>query len=94
MNSFYIWSQQEPPARYRAPNALLDVTHQRRVIDAIRPIEGLCLLENDSLTQWWEDAGAAAPRGPLVSYLHDEFAPIAKFGDYQLLKRERSGSPP
>jgi hypothetical protein len=37
-------------------------------------------------------AGAGTPPGPLVRYLHHRFAPIAKFGDYELLKREGSGN--
>ena len=93
MYSFYLWTQQEPPADYKATDltTLSDDARQQRVIEAIRSIDGLCLLENAPLARWW-GAGGVMPPGPLVRYLHHGFVPIAKFGDYQLLKREGSGS--
>ncbi|OBF98414.1 hypothetical protein A5773_09140 [Mycobacterium sp. 852014-52450_SCH5900713] len=97
MNSFYLWSQQQPPADYKVtvttPTALFGSDRQQRVIETIRSIEGLCLLENVPLAQRWSRLGAGGmPPGPLVSYLRHGFVPIATFGDYQLLKREGSGS--
>lgn len=98
MNSFYLWTQQQPPADYKvtvtAPTMLFDEARQQRVIDGTRSIDGLCLLENTPLWQKWTRLGAGGiPAGPLVHYLHHGFVPIAKFGDYELLKREGRGSP-
>jgi hypothetical protein len=93
MNSFYIWTRQEPPADSPAPEliTLSADAYQQRVIEATRSIDGICLLENDTVARSW-GAGAGTPPGPLVRYLQDGFVPIAKFGDYELLKREGSGS--
>lgn len=92
MHSFYFWTQQEPPTDYvtSAWGALNVDAYQQRVIEATRSIDGLCLLENDSVARFW--ALGAIPQTPLVRYLHSGFVPIATFGDYQLLKRAGRGS--
>jgi hypothetical protein len=94
MNSFYLWTQQEPPTGYDPTgwSMVFDDAAQQRVIEAIRSIDGLCLLENVPLTRFWGPAGAGILAGPLDRYLQHGFVPIAKFGDYQLLKREGGGS--
>jgi hypothetical protein len=61
------------------------------VIKDPRSIDGLSLLEDVPLARFW-GAGAGIPPGSLDRYLHHRFVPIAKFGDYELLKREGSGS--
>lgn len=88
MDSFYLWTEQEPPSGYTATGwpTLFDDSHQRRVIDDTRSIEGLCLLRNIPIAAGW--GGGTIPPGPLVRYLHRGFEPIARFGDYVLLKRE------
>ncbi len=88
MDSFYLWTEQEPPTGYNATGwpTLFDEEHQRRVIADTRSIAGLCLLENVPLVEYW--TGGTAPSGPLVRYLHRGFRLIASFGDYRLLKRE------
>lgn len=90
MNSFYLWTQQQPPTDFKAPEliSLVDDAHQQQMIEAIRSVDGLCAVENIALAQWW-GAAAAIPPSPLVRYLHHDFVPIAKFGDYEVLKRER-----
>jgi hypothetical protein len=92
MNSFYLWTQQDPPTGFNATGwpTLFDQAHQRRVIDETRAIKGLCLLENEPLAKGW--GAGKIPNGPLVRYLHRGFRPIAAFGDYKLLKREAGGS--
>jgi hypothetical protein len=92
MDSFYIWTRQEPPTGYNvtAWTILFDDAHQQRVIEGTRSIDGLCLLENVPLAQSW--GAGQIPLGPLVRYLHRGFVPIAKFGDYHLLKRAGRGS--
>lgn len=94
MNSFYFWSQQEPPTDYNGTGwpTLFDDSHQERVIAGTRLIRGLCLLENVPLAQLW--GNGRIPSGPLVRYLNSGFVPIATFGDYQLLKRPESGAGP
>jgi len=92
MHSFYFWTQQEPPTGYNATGwtSQFDDAHQQRVIEDTRSIAGLCLLENVPQAQLW--GAGEMPPGPMVSYVHRGFVPIATFGDYQLLKRAGSGS--
>ncbi len=91
MDSFYLWSGEEPPSDFNATAwpALFDASHQRRVIADTRSIRGLCLLENDQLALHWSPAGV--PPGPLVRYLHRGFRPLAAFGEYRLLTRAGEG---
>jgi hypothetical protein len=87
MNSFYIWTEQEPPTGYNATGwpTLFDDAHQRHVVEDTRSIAGLCLLRNIPLAEGWGEG--KIPDGPLVRYLKKGFKPVAKFGDYELLKR-------
>lgn len=91
MNSFYFWSELEPPTGYNATGwtTLFDDAHQQRVIDETRPLRGLCLLENEGLAAGW--SGGEIPNGPLVRYLRTGFRPIATIGSYRLLRREGPG---
>jgi hypothetical protein len=91
MSSFYLWTQLQLPAGYKAtgPTALLDDARQQRVIENLRSIDGLCLLENVPLARRWRAAVVGVnPPGPLDRYLDHGFVPIAKFGDYELLQRD------
>ena len=69
MSSFYFWTQQESPPGYNPTDwtIVFDDARQQRVIEAIRSIDRLCLLENVPLTNFWGD-GAKIWRGPLVRY--------------------------
>ena len=88
MNSFYLWTELEPPTGYNATGwtTLFDDAHQERVIDETSSIRGLCLLENEGLAAGW--SGGTIPDGPLVAYLHQGFRPIATIDAYRLLRRE------
>ncbi|HEX5593373.1 MAG TPA: hypothetical protein VFX35_08500 [Solirubrobacterales bacterium] len=88
LNSFYFWSQEEPPTGFNATAwlTLFDDAHQERVIDETRSIRHLCLLENESAAILW--TAGAPPEGPLVDYLHTGFREIGTFGNYRLLRRE------
>jgi hypothetical protein len=92
MGSFYLWTEQEPPTGYVATawTTLFDEAHQQRVIEQTRGIDGLCLLRNLPLAANW--SAGTIPSGPLLRYLERGFEPIAKIGDYELLKRPGTGS--
>ncbi|HVY96075.1 MAG TPA: hypothetical protein VHA54_03845 [Solirubrobacterales bacterium] len=83
MDSFYLWSGQEPPS-YTATGweTLFDTAHQQRVIDDTRGIAGLCLLRNRERAAGWGERP-----GPLVTYLEHGFAPVATVDGYELLQR-------
>ncbi|HEU5062370.1 MAG TPA: hypothetical protein VFT79_04335 [Solirubrobacterales bacterium] len=91
MNSFYFWTEMDPPTGYTATAwpTLFDDEHQRQVIADIDPIENLCLLRNLPYAAGW--GNGTIPDGPLVSYLESGFDPIDRWGDYELLRREDPG---
>jgi hypothetical protein len=89
MNSFYFWTDQQPPTAYNATGwpTLFSDEAQRRVIADTRSVNGLCLLENIPLAEFWS-GGQAPPPGSLIRYLGRGFESIAAVGDYRLLRRE------
>lgn len=91
MNSFYLWSGQEPPTGFNATGwmTLFSADLQRKVVRRLEPIRGLCLLRNRTIEAQW--TGGASPEGPLVAFLGSGFKPLASFGDYELLKRTGEG---
>jgi hypothetical protein len=92
MNSFYFWTEMEPPTGYTATGwpTLFDDEHQRQVIADIDPIENLCLLRNEPYAAGWSNG--EIPDGPLVRYLESGFEPIGRWGDYELLRRQEAGT--
>lgn len=84
MDSFYLWSGQEPPS-FTATGwpTLFDEAHQRQVIEDTASIRHLCLLRNEPLAAGW---GTGA--GLLLAYMERGFRPLARWGDYELLRRE------
>jgi hypothetical protein len=92
MNSFYFWTEQEPPTGSNATTwmTLFDDARQQRVVEETSDIPDLCLLENEQLALGW--TGGAAPEGPLVDYLYSGFEPIATVGAYTLLRRGGTAS--
>ncbi|HEY2717482.1 MAG TPA: hypothetical protein VGI73_14790 [Solirubrobacterales bacterium] len=87
MDSFYLWSGQEPPS-YTATGweTLFDEAHQRKVIEDTESISGLCLLRNPAIQLGWGEK-----EGILTRYLEQGFTPIGKWGEYELLRREGTG---
>ena len=88
MNSFYLWSEREPPS-FTATGweTLFDDGRQSQVVADVRGIPGLCLLRNRALASGWGESP-----GPLTQYLESGFVPVATFGDYELLRRPGAAS--
>ncbi len=88
MNSFYFWTEEEPPTWFNATGwtTLFDESHQRRVINETRGLRGLCELRNEPIADGW--SAGTIPDTPLVRYLHHGFRPLAGWGSYELLRRE------
>lgn len=87
MDSFYLWSEQEPPSfTATAWPKLFNEEHQRAVVEATEGTKDLCLLRNQAIG--WEETD-----GILVRYLEQGFEPIGKWGDYELLRRDGPAAP-
>lgn len=88
MNSFYLWTEQEPPTGLNATawTLLFEDADEEKIVAATQTIEDMCVLENAELAAQW--SGGRVSVSPLVRYIHSDFEPIAAFGRYRLLKRE------
>ncbi len=88
MNSFYLWSGQEPPTGFNATGwmTLFSDDLQQRVVAQLKPVKGLCLLRNSSIEGQWT-GGDLNLDGPLLRFMGHGFKPVAAFGPYELLKR-------
>lgn len=93
MNSFYFWTEEEPPTGFNATGwtTLFDEEHQREVIEGTDSIKGLCELRNETLAANW--SAGTIPDNLLVRYLHQGFRPVARIGEYELLRREGVAKP-
>ena len=90
MDSFYLWTEEEPPSLTATGwETLFDDERQEKVIEDLAPIEGLCLLRNKERAAGW-----GLGEGPLVKYLEHGFRPLGKWGEYELLRREGPAEPP
>jgi hypothetical protein len=84
MDSFYLWSEQEPPS-FTATGweTLFDQEHQEKVIEATSSTKDLCLLRNKALAAGWGESD-----GLLVKYLEHGFQPLESWNEYELLRRD------
>jgi len=91
MNSFYLWTGQDPPTDLNAGYwmELLDTETQSRVVAASSSLDDLCLLRNKGLVAgWYELGGGPSEDAPLVRFVRQSFTHDATFGPFELLRRE------
>jgi hypothetical protein len=85
MDSFYLWTEMEPPS-YTATGweTLFDTEKQEKVVEQTSQIHGLCLLRNYGIQAEWGEG-----EGPLVGYLESpQFKRIGGGDGYELLRRD------
>lgn len=86
MNSFYVWTGQQPPSDlrygvwYLAPNA----ADQRATVSQLKTRSRLCVVKNQSIIDFWSQ-GRPVPRQPVVDFIDQNFTDGGTYGDYQLL---------
>lgn len=94
INSLYLWSGIEgpPPQLPSAWMKALDRDHQQRVVDELRASPRPCAVRADGRAGVWL-RGAPPPPGPLVSYVFEDFRPVATVGDVEFLLPKKGGDP-
>ncbi len=93
VNSFYLWSNIEPPQQL-LPGAwmeLLDAKRQQRVVDEVRAADRPCVVRNEQLAAKWL-GGRPRPMRPLVDYVFGNWQSVAKVGNWELFVPAKSGS--
>ncbi len=92
LNSLYLYTGEPPPAALNGPwTYFFDDHDQRAVVERVRNIDRLCVVENRRLQHFWAGfSGKVEPR-PLVDYIDRNFEPTSDFDGYLLLERKSRG---
>ena len=95
LNSLYQFTDEPAPVELSGPWAyFLSATDQRRIVQQVAPMRGLCVVRSPSAGYVWFLLSGDPPRRPLVQFLNDGFVPAATFGgngpiSYELLVRKQ-----
>ena len=89
LNSFYLWTGQEPPMGITLETWWYDVPleEQRRLVDRLRRVDRLCVLRHPELLEFWRSVLNTPPSSPLLDYVGSEFVPAASRGRYEIYER-------
>jgi hypothetical protein len=86
INSFYIWSEIEPP-----PPAAPGVWHlaltdkpQQRIVNELRASKKPCVIRSEARAALWL-GGREVPRRPLVNYIFGDFRPVQTVGEFEFM---------
>lgn len=88
MNSFYIWTGEDPPIPMRVEVwwLFLDSDAQQSIVQQLASKPRLCVIKNQRVIDMWS-AGHQVPSTPLVDFIDRQFAHDSSYGDYELLVR-------
>jgi hypothetical protein len=87
MNSFYIWTGQDPPPmRVEVWWLFLDSSTQQSIVQQLSSQPRLCVIKNQRVIDMWS-AGRDVPSSPLVDFIGRQFVHDSSYGDYELLVR-------
>jgi hypothetical protein len=88
MNSFYIWTAQDPPAELSSEVwwLALNSEEQQSLLLQLEGRQHLCVVKNQRVIDMWA-AGREVPKRPLIAFIDREFVSAGSFGDYELLVR-------
>jgi hypothetical protein len=75
MNSLYLWTEQGPPTGMNGTDWMwfFDTAQQQAIVDQVRGMDGLCVVRNDALIDFWEGGHGAVPDRPLVRFITRNF---------------------
>jgi hypothetical protein len=86
INSFYLWSEIEPPPP-DAPGVwleALDSERQQRIVDELRASKRPCVIRSESRAALWL-GGREVPQRPLVRYIFGDFKPVHTVGEFEFM---------
>ena len=102
LNSLYLFTGEPAPVELSGPwRCFLSTADQRRIVERVTPMRGLCVVRSDPIEAvWFFSSGHQPPRRPLVDFIDSNFTPVARFNgngpfSYELMVRKTpSGSAP
>jgi hypothetical protein len=88
MNSFYIWTAEDPPTPVHIEVwwLVLDTRQQQELVQQLAGKPRLCVIKNQQVIDMWAQ-GRQIPSRPLVDFIDREFVHGSTYGDYELLVR-------
>jgi hypothetical protein len=91
MNSFYIWTGEDPPmpVRFETWWVFLDSQAQQSIVQQLASKPRLCVVKNQRVIEMWT-AGHQVARTPLVDFIDRQFVHDSTYGDYELLVSVRT----
>jgi hypothetical protein len=91
MNSFYVWTGQQPPSdlRYGVWWLTPDPVDQQAIVQQLSSRSGLCVVKNQAIIDFWAE-GRSVPPQPMVEFIDRDFVDSGSYGDYELLTRAGS----
>jgi hypothetical protein len=86
MASFYIWTDQHPPAQLYSGVWMyfLDSAQQQQVVAEVIGRPRLCVVRDQAILDFWAE-GRPLPKRPLLEYINTNFVPLDMFGEYEVL---------
>lgn len=86
IDSLYLWSGIEapPPAAPGAWIKALEGSQQQRVVNELRASPRPCAIRSYTRAEMWLH-GSPPPNLPLVRYVMNDFAPVAKVGEFEFM---------
>lgn len=95
LNSLYLFTGEPAPVEMSGPwMYFLSTADQRRIVQRVAPMRGLCVVRSDAIEAvWFFSTGQRAPMRPLVQFIDSSFTPAARFSGngpftYELLLRK------
>jgi hypothetical protein len=98
LDSLYLFTGEPPPVELSGPwMYFLSESDQRRIVQRVTPMRGLCVVRSGSAGFVWALLSGDPPKRPLVQFMGRGFRPTATFGgngpvSYQLTVRKRSAN--
>jgi hypothetical protein len=96
LDSLYLFTGEPAPVELSGPwPYFLSEADQRRIVQRVAPIRGLCVVRSASAAGvWFLLSGNPPPMRPLVQFIDDGFMPVATFGGngpitYELMVRKQ-----
>jgi hypothetical protein len=89
--SLYFWTARDSPTNLTAGNAigLLTASQQSVIVNDLSRYTGMCIVYSPELVEYWR-RGQDLTQSPLARYVRSEFAPVAEFDGYFILKRRNA----
>lgn len=90
LNSFYLFTGEQPPAVLMGPWPwVLTADDQREILREVRDLPSLCVVRQDYILAVWGIIAGDVPDRPLVRFIERRFRTVDEYGGYEVQVRRR-----